>query len=258
MEPDETPFALPQDVPPPLKDAEESLYRIIGDSSRVRRNMQKILHLIARCINIIEDLKPSILSLPTTFEETVKLMESVEKLDILVIKFEGAVATEALLPASLNHDMMETWESSRKEFYELLKEAPQIPGKKAWNRFQGLTTISGGAERAERTAASLLEGDQAPSNLTTDIETVMRDWKGEGTDYCMTLHSLQMQGKVYYTENAVADGPHSETWTASVFLCNCRDGPIYATYTARAATRQAAREEASRQALIPLEHVAGY
>ncbi|KAG8975266.1 hypothetical protein FRC05_006209 [Tulasnella sp. 425] len=250
MEPDETPFALPQDVPPPLKDAEESLYRIIGDSSRVRRNMQKILHLIARCINIIEDLKPSILSLPTTFEETVKLMESVEKLDILVIKFEGAVATEALLPASLNHDMMETWESSRKEFYELLKEAWIAQDM----RGRGID----GAERAERTAASLLEGDQAPSNLTTDIETVMRDWKGEGTDYCMTLHSLQMQGKVYYTENAVADGPHSETWTASVFLCNCRDGPIYATYTARAATRQAAREEASRQALIPLEHVAGY
>lgn len=85
MEPDEALFDLPRDVPPPLKCAEESLYRTIGYSSGVRRHMQKILHLMARCINIIEDLKPSILSLPTTLEETIELMESVRKLDMLVV-----------------------------------------------------------------------------------------------------------------------------------------------------------------------------
>lgn len=49
MEPDEN----PRDVPPPLQNAEKPLYSVIANSSGVRRNMQKILHLIARGINII-------------------------------------------------------------------------------------------------------------------------------------------------------------------------------------------------------------
>ncbi|KAG8951390.1 hypothetical protein FRC04_006161 [Tulasnella sp. 424] len=190
MDPHETPFVLPQDVPPLLQDAEESLYRVIENASGVRRNMQKILHLIARCIDIIEDLKCSISPPPSTFEEMMTNIESVEKLEILLIKFDGAVTREALLPTSLNHEMMETWESSRKEFYELLKEilntwAKDVEQVSRLDDYLWVSSIAqdmrgrgiDGAQRAERIAASLLEGDQVPSSLNRDIEAVMNDWK---------------------------------------------------------------------------------
>ncbi|KAG8941297.1 hypothetical protein FRC04_004616 [Tulasnella sp. 424] len=180
MDPDdsETPFALPQDVPPLLQDAKESLYHVIGNASGVRINMQKILHLIARCITIIEDLKCSISQPASTFEEMMANIKSVRKLEILLVKFDGAVTTEISLPASLNHGMMETWEkgveqvSKLDDYLWVSLIAQDMKGK-------GID----GAQKAEIIAASLLEGDQDPSNLNRDIETVMSDWKmGSGGD----------------------------------------------------------------------------
>ncbi|KAG9046585.1 hypothetical protein FS837_004145 [Tulasnella sp. UAMH 9824] len=71
--------------------------------------------------------------------------------------------------------------------------------------------------------------------------------------YQMLLHNMQMQGKVFYMESAVADGPrHRETWTASVFLLDQPGGNVVGTFIGGANTRQAAREEASRKALAAL------
>ncbi|KAG8975702.1 hypothetical protein FRC05_005220 [Tulasnella sp. 425] len=76
---------------------------------------------------------------------------------------------------------------------------------------------------------------------------------GSEPRYQMLLHNLQMQGKVYYRESAVADGPrHCETWTASVFLLNGPNGDVVNTIIARGTTRQAAREAAAGQALTAL------
>ncbi|KIO33310.1 hypothetical protein M407DRAFT_241111 [Tulasnella calospora MUT 4182] len=71
----------------------------------------------------------------------------------------------------------------------------------------------------------------------------------------MLLHNLQMQGKVYYMESAVADGPrHDETWTAYVFLLDAPEGvgKVIGQFCGRAKSRQAAREQASGQALAAL------
>ncbi|KAG8947211.1 hypothetical protein FRC04_010934 [Tulasnella sp. 424] len=82
---------------------------------------------------------------------------------------------------------------------------------------------------------------------------------GSNPRYQMLLHNLQMQGKVYYMESSVADGPrHCETWTASVFLLNGPNGAVVNTFIARAATRQAAREAASGQALTSLGYAPRY
>lgn len=71
--------------------------------------------------------------------------------------------------------------------------------------------------------------------------------------YQMLLHNMQMQGRVWYMESAVADGPrHRETWTASVCLLDQPNGNVIGTFIGNANTRQAAREEASRQALAAI------
>lgn len=79
-----TAFVLPDDVPPLLQDAVDSLCGIISHASRMRRNTQKILHFIARCVEIIENLKGSINEQPPTFEEMMAVIESVRKLEMLV------------------------------------------------------------------------------------------------------------------------------------------------------------------------------
>lgn len=80
METPETAFVLPQDVPPLLQDAVDSLYRIIGTASRVRRNTQKIFHFIARCIGIIKNLTASTKEEPSTFGEMIAVIESAQEL----------------------------------------------------------------------------------------------------------------------------------------------------------------------------------
>ncbi|KIO33330.1 hypothetical protein M407DRAFT_17885 [Tulasnella calospora MUT 4182] len=71
----------------------------------------------------------------------------------------------------------------------------------------------------------------------------------------MRLHNLQMLGKVFYMESAVSDGPrHHETWTAYVFLLDAPEGvgKVIGQFIGRAKSRQAAREQASGQALAAL------
>lgn len=84
MEALETAFVLPQDVPPLLQDALDSLHRIIGIASRLRRNMQKTLHFIARCMGIIKNLKTSIAEEPSTFEEMIAIIESIQEITMSV------------------------------------------------------------------------------------------------------------------------------------------------------------------------------
>ncbi|KAG8921158.1 hypothetical protein FRC01_000387, partial [Tulasnella sp. 417] len=123
MESNKTTFVLPQEVPLPLQDAVESLHQIIGDASRVRRNTQKILHFIARCVDIIDELKNHIDSQPSNIEEMMGVMESVEKLDILLVNAVYAVNKEVSLGGVLTRETMSTWESSRNEFQELVNGA---------------------------------------------------------------------------------------------------------------------------------------
>lgn len=84
METNEATFVLPQDVPLPLQDAVESLYQVIDNTSKVSRNAQKMLHFIARCIDIISELKDSISTSPSDLEDMMDLMDSVGKLDTSV------------------------------------------------------------------------------------------------------------------------------------------------------------------------------
>ncbi|KAG9041331.1 hypothetical protein FS837_012409 [Tulasnella sp. UAMH 9824] len=69
----------------------------------------------------------------------------------------------------------------------------------------------------------------------------------------MFLHNLQRQGKAFYREAALADGPrHSEIWTATILVLDGPDGNIVGTYSEQASTKRGARDAASEQALAAL------
>ncbi|KAG8937552.1 hypothetical protein FRC00_004166 [Tulasnella sp. 408] len=122
MESLQTTFVLPEDVPPLLQDAADTLCRIINHASQVRRNTQKILHFIARCISIVENIKAATKEEPSNYKEMIGIIESVQKLDILLANCEVAINNEVSSSESLNPGMIAKWESVRTEFRELLDE----------------------------------------------------------------------------------------------------------------------------------------
>ncbi|KIO16356.1 hypothetical protein M407DRAFT_12860 [Tulasnella calospora MUT 4182] len=186
----EAPFILPQDVPPPLRDTVESLSRVIENASQLRRNTQKIMHLIARCIDIIEDLKSSINAQPSTVEEMIRVVRSVPRLGILLAKFDCAVNKEVSSPVLLSNDMIETWESSRNEFQKLLNEAYQPEFRDVeqvariddhlWARFiaQDIRGRGNHSEKARRVddIASKILTEQKQVTRNEDIQTAISLW----------------------------------------------------------------------------------
>ncbi|KAG9025550.1 hypothetical protein FS837_004892 [Tulasnella sp. UAMH 9824] len=143
-------------------------------------------------------------------EDMIRVVRSVPSLKILLTKFDGAVSKEVPFSASISHQMVATWESSRNEFRELLNEAchPQFRPFIHWDQdveqvtrvddyiwvsfivqdMQGRGSDLNKVQQAEQLASRLLrEEDQVDRDK--DIQTAMDLWSEPSS-----LNSLALLG----------------------------------------------------------------
>ncbi|KAG8907802.1 hypothetical protein FRC00_011597, partial [Tulasnella sp. 408] len=114
---------IPQDVPPPLEYATGLLLTIAQKASQSHRNSQKGLHLVTRCIEILDELCLEFSEPPTDFEEMLASMEALQKLEMLLLEAKLVVDQEAEVPASVDNQTNATWGGRRDALLDLLVEA---------------------------------------------------------------------------------------------------------------------------------------
>ncbi|KAG8988257.1 hypothetical protein FRB90_002864 [Tulasnella sp. 427] len=187
---------IPQDVPPPLQYSAELLHSVALKASQSHRNSQKGLHLVARCIIILEDLCLEFSEEPDDFEEMLASMEALQKFELLLLEAKLVVEQEAELPPSVDSQTTATWGDRRDALLDLLVEAHDedfFPPEDWENGVEEVMRVDDhlwvdlaaqqlretdpeAAEQAERVATFLLENPLTPENAAirnTGMQRVM-------------------------------------------------------------------------------------
>ncbi|KAG8924867.1 hypothetical protein FRC01_010957 [Tulasnella sp. 417] len=204
MEIEQPVYGIPTDIPPPLEHAAELLTGMVQTASKSPRNTQKILHLISRGIEILNMLRTPFSKPPSDLYEMITAMESLRKLEFILMEARNLIEREAVLPVYYTQESAATWFTRRDRLRDLLIEAhalefnPPTDWKEdleevvrvddhlwvgliahdLWNSGKDV----GHAQDVERIATKLLEPPASPkdkeaSSRQRDIERAMMAWE---------------------------------------------------------------------------------
>ncbi|KAG8967693.1 hypothetical protein FRC05_001951 [Tulasnella sp. 425] len=212
METEDAVYDILEDIPPPLEHTAELLKSIIQTASSSPRNTQKILHLVSRGVEILQALRtPFSEPGPSDFYEMIVAMESVRKLELILMEARSLIEQEATLPTSYTEESKATWGVRRDKLHDLLVEAhaPEFNPPNDWEKaLEDVARVddhlwvgmiahdiwNGGsnlelAKEVERTAAKLLE--LKDNSRKQDIERIMMGWEPSRTDAHSPPRSLR-------------------------------------------------------------------
>ncbi|KIO16874.1 hypothetical protein M407DRAFT_12606 [Tulasnella calospora MUT 4182] len=166
-----------------------------------------MLHLVSRGIEILITLRGPFSEPPSDLYEMIAAMESLGKLEFILMEAQGLIEQEAALPVTYTEESKATWRVRRDRLNGLLIEAhaPEFNPPTGWKEdldevarvddhlWVGLIAHDmwnngkdvGQAQEAERTAAKLLELPTSPKEADSrerDIEMTMTSWEQNRKD----------------------------------------------------------------------------
>ncbi|KAG8951381.1 hypothetical protein FRC04_006152 [Tulasnella sp. 424] len=194
-----------RDILPPLELSWSLIREIIETASKSPRNTQKTLHIVSRGIEILKALRIPFSEPPISLGQFMDAMESLRKLERLLLETKEIVEKEAKIPLTYSDDSKKTWGMRRDALLKLLKEAnaPEFEPPEGWEddvdevtRVDDHLWVSliahdmwnfgndlGAAQDAENLSATLLEPEEPQgegeesSSPKQQIDDIMTTWE---------------------------------------------------------------------------------